>query len=275
MLRNIAVRSCLVVFSLVLAVGCSSSKREPSQDEGSGDSATALTAQDLLENCVTADLPDFAAILDVLQNLLAEDAELPQPELDLLRLIIDGTVGFSLDADQDGTVDISGSFGFENASGQPTIPVSAQVIQDIISRGDVDLQAILDGLPAGTTFKLDFDVPNIPGSTVQGGIAPAGSISFAIGDNGLATISGAGSFSSGDCTFDFDFSDIGDFNTGLDGFPVASLGFDLSVGNTDGLGGSIDLDGTNNAIIRAVLDGGLPEFFNLDLETGSLSPSDD
>ena len=272
MLRNIAVLP--LVLSLAMLTACSSSSRseETPSDTGGEDSAQ-LSAQDLLETCVTTDVPDFAALLEVIQNLLNENADLPQPELDLLRLLIDGTVGYSLDVDQDGTIDIAGAFGFTDQAGNATIPIDAQTIQDILAGGDVDLQAILDGLPEGTTFNLEFELPNLPGAVLAGDAPAGGAVSFSLGGDGVTTVSGGGEFRSGDCAFGFDFSDIGDLNGGLDGFPVASLGFDLSVGS-EVLDGSIALDGTNRALIRAIRGDNPPEFFDLDLENGALSPAD-
>jgi len=277
MSESIAVRT-LLVFLLALFVGCgggsgdsSAAQEQEDTGTGTGNDDVALTVQELLESCVTTDVPDLAALLDVLQNLLDEDAMLPQPQLDLLRLLVDGKVGFALDLDEDGTNDLTGAFGFLDAQGDPTVPLDAQTIQEIASGGDVDLQAIVAELPPGTTFLLDFELPNLPGPALTGDAPPSGTVEFTLGDDGVTEVSGGGSFRSGDCSFDFSFDDVGDLDTGIDGFPVASVGFDLAVGE-ESLGGSIELDGTSTAVVRAARGGGDPEIFELDLETGALVP---
>lgn len=224
--------------------------------------AAPLTAQDLVESCVVTDLQDLAELLDIMQNLLDPAADLPAPELDVLQFLVDGTVGWSLDVDEDGTVDLRGSVGFLDADGKPTLPID---IGDILGGAPLDLATVLAGLDAGTTLDLDFETSGSLATSATG----SGTMSFLFDGEGVASVSGDGQFESGACRLDFDFEDIDAFDPAVDGFPVASLGFGLT-SEGQNLGGSVDLDGTSVAEIRATLEGGVEEVFRIDLETGAL-----
>jgi hypothetical protein len=250
------VRKIVTALVLSVCVACGGGSAPAPVD------AAPLTAQDLVESCVTTDLQDLAALLDVLQNLLDPASELPAPDLDLLQFLVDGTIGWSLDIDEDGTVDLSGSVGFLDAGGMPTLPID---IGDIIGGAPLDLATVLANIEAGTTLDLDFEMA---GALATDG-AGSGTLSFLFDDAGVASVSGDGIFESAACMFEFDFADIDAFDPAVDGFPVASLGFGLTA-DDQRLGGSIDLDGSNVAEVRAALDGGTEEVFRIDLETGAL-----
>ena len=219
-----------------------------------------LTAQELVDNCLTGDLQDLSSLLAILQNLLNSEAGAPTPEFDLLSALLTGIVPYTLDLDGDDNPEVSGTVHFTDTNGNVTIPVND--LNSLINGGLGDLADILAQVPAGTDFHLSFNFSGpLAGATNSG----SGSFVFDLGDGTLEnlSVSGDGRFTAGDCVFDFDFSDVE--ASILNGeFPVASLDFDLAVG-ADLLAGAIALDGSSQARIEAALNGGANEVFVLDL----------
>lgn len=250
-------RRIAVLFALVFA-GCGGG--------GSGTPAAELTTQDLLEQCLAADLADLSTLLGTIQGLLDSGGTGPQPEFDLIAAVLTGKLPWTLDLDADQVDDLSGSVFLTDANGDITLP--AGIVALLGGGGGFDLDTILALLPDGTDVNLTFlfdDLDIVHGASgdgdfavdVQGGV-PAG-------------VSGGGTFGSADCDFDFDFEGLGPEILEGGGFGSGSVGFDLGVGS-DSAQGSIVLDGTNIARVTARRPGGTPEAFLVDLTTGAVQP---
>ena len=226
-----------------------------------------LTAQDLLETCAVADLQDFAGILELLQGFLEGNDQVPLPQLDLLTAFLTGRVPFTWDLDQDGTPELSGSFFFTDADGEVTIPIDLDDLGGLLG-GDPDaLAAAFASIPAGTTLHLGFDADGLLQQDT-GLRSGDGDFEFLFGANGVESVSGSGAFASGDCAFEFNFTDIPVDVLDVSEFPVAAVGFDLRAGDNS-VAGSIDLDGSSQARVEAALNGGAPEVFFVDLAGGT------
>ena len=234
---------------------------------GSGTPQAELTTQQLLEQCLAADLADLSTLLATIQGMLDSGGTGPQPEFDLVAAILTGKLPWTLDLDGDQVNDLSGSVFLTDASGGVTLPAS--LIALLGGGGSLDLDAILALLPDGTNVNLTFlfdDLDLVHGASGDG--------DFAVEvEGGVPTgVSGGGTFASGECTFDFDFDGLGpEILEGGGGFGSGSMGFDLGVG-ADAVGGSIVLDGTNVARVTATRAGGAPETFLVDLTTGAVEP---
>jgi len=224
--------------------------------------AANLSAQELVEQCVAADLADLAGLLDLLQNFLDETG--PQPQFDLVTGVLTGRVPWTLDLDEDGVADLGGTIFFTDENGDLTIPVDD--LGALLDGDLTDVAAIVAGLE-GNTLHLEFDFDGLLTQTPNAATGN-GEFTFEFGAAGAVTASGVGHVESGDCTFDFDFADVGTDLLDATEFPVASLNFDL-VSGPNSVGGSIELDGTETARVEARANGGEPEVFLLDLTAAS------
>jgi hypothetical protein len=239
---------------VALAAGCGGGGIAPAPQ------SSGLTAQELVEQCVAGDLADLNGLFAVVQGLI--DGSGPAPEFDLLAGLLSGIVPYTLDIDDDGTDDLSGTVHFRNAAGQVTIPVSDL---DALLNGELGLPEILAQIPPGTSFHVTFSFDG-----TLAGAAPSdggtGELVFAFdaggGDLSAVRVSGDGSLRSAECVFDFAFSDVPADRLG--GFPVAEIAFTLRAGS-DRLLGTVTLDGTSIARVEAALGGAAPEVFLVDL----------
>ncbi len=231
-----------------------------------GTPAATLTTQELLEECLAADLADLSALLGTIQGLLDSGGTGPQPEFDLIAAVLTGKLPWTLDLDGDQVDDLSGSVFLTDANGDITLPASLVTL--LGGGGAFDLDTILALLPDGTDVNLTFlfdDLDLVHGASGDG--------DFAVDVQGGAptAVSGGGTFASGECTFDFDFDGLSPEILEGGGFGSGSVGFDLGVGG-NAVGGSIVLDGTNIARVTARRGSGAPESFLVDLTTGSVTP---
>jgi len=232
---------------------------------GAGAGESTLTAQGLLEDCVSTDLNDFSGLLGTLLTLFSSEAGAPTPELDLISGILSGgTVPWTLDADGDNQADIGGTIFFTDPAGKVTIPLD---LGDLLANGiPTDPVDLLGDIPDGVRFHLTYSFANL---LQQSGNAASGSgefiFDFAAG--APTSASGKASFTSGDCTFDFDFTDIGVKDLAGGAFPKTAAAFDLVAG-LNRVRGSVAFDGTNIAEFKASLDGQPEEIVRFDLEKG-------
>jgi len=268
-------RTTLVVF-LALAVGCGgggSGTQNSAANNPGGSNNPPLTAQELLEGCLAGDLQDLSAVIGLLQGMF-EGGDAPQPEFNLIAGLLTGTFPWTLDVDEDGTADLTGTLNLSDASGKVLGPAELAALVTLLGGGTpASLGDFLAALPDGTSVNLTFAFDGL--SLLQGSAAGAtgdGALSVEIRGGAPVSASGSGSVESGDCTFDFTFDDV-DVTALLGGgtFGTASVDFELaSAGHT--LTGSVALDGTDLAQVTASLDGGTPETYTLDLTTGQLVP---
>ena len=250
---------------LCLACACGGGGAVPAAAADAGGST--LTAQSLLETCVSTDLNDFSGLLETLLNLFDTQAGTPMPEIDLISgLLSGGIVPWTLDADGDNQADISGTIFFTDPAGKVTIPLD---LNDLLKNGiPTDPLDLLRNIPDGVDLNLTYRFADLP---QQSGNAASGSGEFTSGFVGGAPTSASGqaSLTSGDCTFDFDFAEIGVETVSEGGFPKATAGFELLSG-PDRVKGSVTFDGTSIAVFKASLDGQPEEIVRFDLEKGSV-----
>ena len=150
---------------------------------------------------------------------------------------------FDLDrgeADLDGDLanDLSGTIFLTDAGGAITLPASLVTL--LGGGGSLDLDTILALLPDGTNVNLTFDFDDL---ALVSGASGDGDLSAEVTGGAVTSVSGGGTFASGECAFDFDFSGLGPEILEGGGFGSGSVAFDLGVG-TESVGGSIVLDGT-------------------------------
>jgi len=263
----------ILVMLLALAVGCGgggSGTQNSAANNPGGNDAPPLTAQALLEGCLAGDLQDLSAVIGLLQGML-EGGDAPQPEFNLVAGLLTGTFPWTLDVDEDGTADLTGTLNLSDADGKVLGPAELAALVTLLGGTPGSLADFLAALPDGTSVNLTFAFDGL--SLLQGSAAGAtgdGALSLEIRDGVPVSASGSGSVESGDCTFDFTFDDV-DVAGLLGGgaFGTAGVAFELtSAGHS--LTGSVTLDGTDLAQITASLDGGPPETYTLDLVTGQL-----
>ncbi len=249
-------RRIAVLFALVFA-GCGG---------GGGTPAAELTTQELLEQCLAADLADLSTILGTIQGILDSGGTGPQPEFDLIGGFLTGVLPWTIDLDGDLADDLSGSVFLTDANGDVTLPPALVAL--LGGGGAFDLDTILALLPDGTNVNLTFLFDELD---LVHGASGDGDFAVAVEGGAPTGVSGGGTFASGDCVFDFDFDGLGPEILDGSGFGSGSVGFDLGVGS-DSTQGSIVLDGTNVAHVTAQRAGGALETFLVDLTTGAVQP---
>ncbi len=233
---------------------------------GGGTPPAQLTTQELLEQCLAADLADLSTLIGTIQGLLDSGGTGPQPQFNVIAAILTGKLPWTLDLDGDEVNDVSGEVFLTDAGGNITLPGS--VVALLTGGGAFDLDMILALLPDGTRLNLLFafdDLDLVHGASGDGNFAVEVT-------GGVATgVSGGGTFTSGECDFDFDFDGLGPEILEGGGFGSGSVAFDLGVSG-DSAQGSIVLDGTNIARVTAQRPGSAAETFLVDLTTGAVQP---
>jgi hypothetical protein len=248
-----------IAFLLVFALaGCGGG--------GGGSSTSPLTTQELLEQCLAADLADLSTLLETIQGVLDSGGTGPQPEFDLIAAVLTGRLPWTVDLDGDQVDDLSGELFLTDAQGAITIP--AAVITLLTGGGTFDLDEILAVLPDGTNVNLGFDFDDLD---LVHGASGTGDLSVEVDGGAPTTVTGGSTFASGECSFEFDFDGLGPEILEGGGFGTGSLDYDMAVG-IDDIGGTIELDGTNVAHVTARRNGGAPETFLVDLTTGVVTP---
>jgi hypothetical protein len=233
---------------------------------GSGPPPAQQTTQQLLEQCLASDLADLSTLIATVQGLLDAGGTGPEPQFDLVTAVLTGRLPWTVDLDGDLVNDLSGTIFLTDAGGAITLPASLVTL--LGGGGSLDLDTVLALLPDGTHLNLTFD---FDGLALVNGASGDGDLSAEVAGGAVTSVSGGGTFASGECEFDFDFDGLGPEILEGGGFGSGSVGFDLGVG-TDSVGGSIVLDGTNVAAVTATRPGGAPEMFLVDLTTGAVTP---
>jgi len=225
-----------------------------------------LTTQQLLEQCLAADLADLSTLIATVQGLLSAGGTGPQPQFDLVGAVLTGVLPWTVDLDGDQVNDLSGTVFLTDAGGAVTIPPALLTL--LGGGGSLDLNTILALLPDGTHLNLTFVFDDLD---LVHGASGDGDFSAEVTGGAVTSVSGGGTFSSADCDFSFDFDGLGPEILEGGGFGSGSVGFDLGVGR-DAVGGSIVLDGTNTASVTATRAGSASETFLVDLTTGAVTP---
>jgi len=233
---------------------------------GSTPPTAQLTTQQLLEECLAADLSDLSTLIATVQGLLSSGGSGPQPQFNLVAAVLTGVLPWTIDLDGDQVNDLSGTVFLTDAGGSVTIP--AALLTLLGGGGTFDLNSILALLPDGTHLNLTFVFDDLG---LVHGASGDGDFSAEVNAGAVTSVSGGGTFTSAECDFSFDFDGLGPEILEGGGFGSGSVGFDLGVG-TDAVGGSIVLDGTNVATVTATRAGSAPETFLVDLTTGAVTP---
>jgi hypothetical protein len=168
--------------------------------------------------------------------------------------------------DGDQVDDLAGQIFLTDAAGDITIPPA--VVALLGGGGTFDLDEILALLPDGTNLNLTFDFDDLD---LVDGASGAGDFAVEVDGGAPTTVTGGATFSSGECSFEFDFDGLGPEILEGGGFGTGSLGYDMGV-DSDDISGTIVLDGTNVARVTAIRNGGAPETFTVDLTTGVVTP---
>ncbi len=249
---------------ILLACGCGS---------GGGAAPTTasnLTAQEIFDRCLSGDLLDFAGVLELVQGLLdgGGTAPTPTPQIDLLQGILQGGVfPWSIDLDGDAVADLTGTIHLRDAAGSVTLPLGLLALGD---PNNLDLDALIASLPAGTTLHIDFDVTNLVLASAQTG-SGTGTVVVSFADGAVASASGSGRFLAGPCDMGFQFSDIDAAAVSAAGFPIADFDFDVEVEGRRATG-IVSFDGTDTAIVRTRVGNGPEESFPLLLAPPAAAP---
>jgi hypothetical protein len=233
---------------------------------GGGPPPAQLTTQQMLEQCLAADLADLSTLIATVQGILDAGGTGPQPQFDLVSAVLTGVLPWTVDVDGDLADDLSGTIFLTDAGGAVTLPPSLVAL--LGGGGSLDLDAVLALLPDGTRLNLTFV---FDGLALVDGASGDGDLSAEVTGGAVTSVSGGGTFTSAECGFDFDFDGLGPEILEGGGFGSGSVGFDLGVG-ADSVGGSIVLDGTNVATVTATRPGSAPETFLVDLATGAVTP---
>jgi hypothetical protein len=234
----------------------------------SGGNITApLTTQQVLEQCLAADLADLSTLIGTVQGLLNSGGTGPQPKFDLVSALLTGILPWTLDVDGDMVNDLTGTIYLTDAGGSVTLPPPSVIT--LFTSGTPDLNAILALLPDGTHMNLTFDFNDLG---IAHGATGGGNFAVEVQGGVASSVSGGGTFDSGGCSFEFSFDGLGTEILDGSGFGSGTVDFDVGVG-TETVSGSIVLDGTNVAQVTATQAGGAPEHFLVDLTTGAVTPA--
>lgn len=246
----------LSFLAVALLVGCGGGPGAPS-------SLAPQTSSEALETVEECLAPDLVALSGFLERLEAIAAEGPEALLDSLVALkgIDaetGRLAVSLDLDLDGAADLDATFGFEDAAGDPLLPLS---LLNFLLDESPDLFGFFGALPDGARFVLDY--------AFVGDATGSGSLVYRFEAGGLASASGSGTYSNRGCGFEFSFdadlpSDV------ASEFPVAEFDFSLDAG-VETLAGRATLDGSSLATVVLQLPGEEEETYVIDLLTGEVS----
>jgi len=252
--------------AFLLGLGLAASCGGGGSSGNSGTQPSQLTTQQLLEQCLAADLTDLSTLIATVQGLLDAGSGGPQPEFNLVGAILTGVLPWTVDLDGDQVNDLSGTIFLTDANGGITIPPS--LITLLGGGGTFDIDTVLALLPDGTNLNLTFVFNDL---ALAHGASGDGDFAAEVNGGMVTGVAGGGSFMSGDCDFQFDFDGLGPEILEGGGFGSGNVGFDLGVG-TESVGGSIVLDGTNTAEVTATRTGGATEIFLVDLTTGAVTP---
>jgi hypothetical protein len=175
--------------------------------------------------------------------------------------VFTGKITWALDLEPDGVDDVTGVFGFEDASGNPTFPFNPL---DFLT-GTPDLQSLLASLPDGTVVVTDFTVP----PKLESDPLTTGHVEVTF-DLGMPTqASGSVHTTSTDCEGSFSFDDVAADDV-LAQYPTATVA--ASMGSSEGqLDGTIQADGTSQALVEMTLDQTDTFRWVLDLDTFQLT----
>jgi hypothetical protein len=216
----------------------------------------AAAAQQVLTDCI--DLP-VSALIDVIGTVRAFPGSAAPP----IQIGTPGAAGIPFSADPGAGAPIAtltGRITFQDAAGQEFMPFTQQDLMNDIN----NLLAGIAGLPNGTTVSIIIDP--IPASGIE-----TSNLSQVM-QNGLPTdISGLLIHDSGTCRTTISFADETILSL-LGVYPNMTADVEVTQG-ADNLVGQIFFSGQSTAVVEISINGTGPFQFDLDLDTGAVSPS--
>jgi hypothetical protein len=244
------------VLLLLTSCGGGSGGALPAATETPGVNDSALErTREILETCTLEDLDRFLSLIDLLGGATegTEGPDLQVENFDFGTL----TVGYTIDLDRDGAIDLRGTVRFEDAQGIPTFPFD---IADILG-GDPDLASLLASIPDGTVVYVTF--ASVPDGQVSG------AFDFTMLEGVATELDGTVTITSSECVIVLEFQDAGSGTTGSLGEIVANGTITSTSGNAVG---NVTFDGSSQVLLDMTLDGGVEVYtFAYDVETGELT----
>ena len=234
--------------------------------------AARARIQQLLEGCAASSTDELLALIQILSPFLTPDSTAVPPGLSITGFsLLNGTVDWAMDIENDGTDDATGTAGFRTPSDTPYVPLDFLTLLPPL--GDVsNLPTVLAGLPDGTILRTTFNL--MRGVTANG----SADVVFANPDGtsgAPSATSGNISIVAGDCTTSFTWTDapIPDLSSPTFQYPTTDVGMSVQSPD-DRVTGTLAFDGDETAILDATLQStGTSERFILDLSQGTLTPA--
>ncbi|MHC4449669.1 MAG: hypothetical protein ACYS0E_05945 [Planctomycetota bacterium] len=216
----------------------------------------AAAAQQVLTDCI--DLP-VSAIIDVIETVRAFPGSAAPP----IQIGNPGATGIPFSADPGAGAPIPtllGRITFEDAAGQEFMPFTQQDLMNDIN----NLLTGIAGLPNGT--KVSIIIDPVPAAGIE-----TATLSQVMQGGLPVDVSGSLVHDSGTCRTTISFA--GETILSLLGvYPNMTADVEVTEG-TDSLVGQIFFSGQSTAIVEISINGTGPFQFDLDLDTGAVSPS--
>ena len=247
-----------IVLALALALACGGGGSSPADLTGSA--APQSVAQSILEDCALTTVFDYLDIVNAVGGLL-DPAATSAPVFSLEGIdILKASIDWSLDLDNDGVADLTGTIRFTDAADNPTLPFD---LLQLLTSGFSDLPDLLGTVRDGTRMHLDY--------TGTGALSSSGGFVVDYTGGLPSDVSGNGAAQSGSCSgsFSFDTTNLLDLR-GI--YPRIDL--DLTLQSSGGrIDGTMTLDGTNTARVVVRTNGGTQtSTYLVNLDSGAVTP---
>ncbi len=253
----------LIATGVLLAACGGGGSSAPDQGQPAPPPDPAAFAQQTLQECLSPHVRSLLALLGDLQVLLEGDPGGVQPTITLDGVnLIQNSVTVSVDLDLDTNDDLGASVRLATPGGQPVMSAT-EFANLALGLSGADLSGFFASLPDGTHVIANITRYAAPVAT--------GVLDLVLAGGTFSQGSGQISVQADGCTTVFSFTDVpasAVLSGGL--YPDMEVDFTLtSLGER--LTGTLDLDGTSVAAVRALFYGVSYDFL-LDLETGVLTP---
>lgn len=251
-------KTSLLLLTPVLALlltACGGGGGSTTSTPSTPDTTVRDEAQTILDNCLddaTSAFVDLAAVLQLTPGISTPPIEVS----DIAGL----EIPFLADLDGDMEPDSIGRITIVDPSGQPVMPF----IDDDIQNDVTMLLTALATLPDGTRVNISFDPVDSLNITLA-------TFSMTMKSGVPSEIGGVMNQQSQDCATTMQFADETIFSF-LGTIPQLDAGIEIVSGD-DTVAGTISFKGTATAGVVVTLNGTGPFLFDLDLDTGVLTPT--
>jgi len=216
----------------------------------------AAAAQQVLTDCI--DLP-VSAIIDVIGTVRAFPGSAAPP----IQIGNPAATGIPFSADPGAGAPIgtlTGRITFQNAAGQEIVPFTQQDLMNDIN----NLITGIAGLPNGS--KVSIIIDPVPASGIE-----TSTLSQVMQGGLPVDVSGSLIHDSGTCRTTISFANETILSL-LGVYPNLTADVEVTKG-TDNVVGQIFFNGQSTAVVEISINGTGPFQFDLDLDTGAVSPS--